>query len=265
MLFAASGLIGCPVKASDGAVGTVKDFLFDDRSWKVRWMVVDTGHWLPGRQTLIHPSAIEPLVLPPKPALPMVSMGETLTVAVRLSRQQIEASPSAGEDEPVTKQLEARLYDHYGWDPVWGGSHFGGDAVVTRPSGRPVPAEVAEGRAEGLDAPPGDPHLGSAADVKGFAVHVTDGDLGPVENVLADDVTWDIRYLVVATHHWLPGKLVQLAPQAVTDIDWPQRRVSVNVTREQVKSAPAWDPLAMADQLAEEQVRRHFGWPGYSP
>ena len=83
----------------------------------------------------------------------------------------------------MTKQLEARLYDHYGWDPFWGGSHFGGDAVVTRPSGRPVPAEVAEGRAEGLDAPPGDPHLGSAADIKGCAVHAADGDLGPVEHV----------------------------------------------------------------------------------
>jgi len=55
MLFAASGLRGCPVRAGDGLAGSVKDLLFDDRSWKVRWMVVDTGHWLPGRQILVHP------------------------------------------------------------------------------------------------------------------------------------------------------------------------------------------------------------------
>ncbi len=264
MLFALNGLIGCPVAASDGDVGSVKDFLFDDRSWTVRWMVVDLGRWLSGRQTLIHPSAIAPLKIPPKPALPMISRGEALTVSVHLTRQQIEKSPEAGEDEPVTRQLETRLYDFYGWDPVWGGSHFGGDSVVTQPSGRPVPAEVAAGQAEGEEGPPaGDPHLGSAADVKGYAVHATDGDLGPVENLLADDAHWDIRYLIVATRTWLPGKHVQLAPYAVTDIDWPERRVNVNVTREQVRSAPAWDPLAMADQVAERQLHRHFGWPGY--
>ena len=61
----------------------------------------------------------------------------------------------------------------------------------------------------------------------------------------------------------MPGKLVQLSPYAVTGIDWPESRVNVNVTREQVKSAPAWDPLAMADKVAEQQLHHHFGWPGY--
>ena len=60
-----------------------------------------------------------------------------------------------------------------------------------------------------------------------------------------------------------PGKLVQLAPHAITDIDWGGRSVGVNVTREQVRSAPAWDPLAMADDIAEQRLHRHFGWPGF--
>jgi hypothetical protein len=30
-----------------------------------------------------------------------------------------------------------------------------------------------------------------------------------------------------------------------------------------VRSAPAWDPLAMADEVSEHQFHRHFGWPGY--
>ena len=48
MLFAVSGLMGCAVEASDGEVGAVKDFLFDDETWKLRWMAVEAGHWLPG-------------------------------------------------------------------------------------------------------------------------------------------------------------------------------------------------------------------------
>ena len=101
MLFAVTGLHGCPVEAGDGHVGSVKDFLFDDQSWKVRWMVVDTGDRLPGRQVLIHPSAIAPLDLgfPVKRVLPMMSMGDALVVSVRLNKQQIEASPEAREDQ----------------------------------------------------------------------------------------------------------------------------------------------------------------------
>lgn len=112
MLFAVTGLQGCPVEADDGHVGSVKDFLFDDQSWKVRWMVVDTGNWLLGRQVLIHPSAIAPLdlALPSKRVLPMMSMGDALVVFVQLTKRQIEASPDAREDEPVTKQMETDLY-----------------------------------------------------------------------------------------------------------------------------------------------------------
>jgi hypothetical protein len=263
MLFAAGGLIGCDVAASDGRVGAVKDFLFDDRSWRVRWMVVDTSHWLPSRKLLIHPSAIGPLQLPPKPAIPMLSLGdESLAVPVNLTQRQIEASPEALEDEPVTQQMEQRLCDHYGWDPFWGASSFGAGAIVPEPSDRPVPAEVAEGRAADLDAPAGDPHLGSAAAIKGYHIHAADGDIGTVDNLFIDDVRWLVRYLVVDTGHWLPGKLVQLAVHAVTDIDWRERRVDVNVTREQVRWAPEWDPAAAADEIAEQRLRGHFGWPG---
>jgi hypothetical protein len=120
MLFAVSGLEGCTVKATDGEVGAVSDFLFDDATWKVRWMVVGAGHWLPGRQVLIHPSAIAPLTLPPKPALPMMSLGETLELSVNLTRHEIEAGPHLGQDQPVNRDMEALLYDYYGWDPYWG-------------------------------------------------------------------------------------------------------------------------------------------------
>jgi hypothetical protein len=107
------------------------------------------------------------------------------------------------------------------------------------------------------------PHLRSVVEVNGYHVHATDGDIGQVENFLASDVYWDIRYLVIATHNWWPGKHVRLAPYAVKDIDWAERRINVNITRDQVKSSPPWDPLELADQVAEEQLHRHYGWPGY--
>ncbi len=51
-------LTGYTIQATDGHIGDVSDVLFDDATWKTRWLVVDTGHWLPGRKALIHPFAI---------------------------------------------------------------------------------------------------------------------------------------------------------------------------------------------------------------
>ena len=65
---------------------------------------------------------------------------------------------------------------------------------------------------------------------KGYTVHALDGDIGHVENVLADDANWEIRYLIIATRNWWPGKIVQLAPYAVKDIDWFGQRINMNVT-----------------------------------
>jgi hypothetical protein len=265
MLFAASVLESCPVRASDGDIGAAKDFLFDDETWKIRWMAVDAGHWLPGRRVFIHPSAIAPLTLEPKPLLPMMSRGETLELTVNLTKEQVEAGPHSREDDPVTTDMEALLYDYYGWDPYWGATRF---AVLPNAEARVV-ADAARREAD-AEMPPvdGDPPLrgvaargrgtarraveGAAlhgvAAIKGHVVHALDGDIGHVENLLTDDTNWEIRYLIIATRNWWPGKIVQLAPYAVKDINWFGQRINMNVSRDQVRSAPAWDPLALADE-----------------
>ena len=58
MLRHQSEIIGYAIHASDGYIGTVSDHLFEDKTWLVRWLVVDTGHWLPGRKVLLPPSVL---------------------------------------------------------------------------------------------------------------------------------------------------------------------------------------------------------------
>ena len=60
MLWYAS-VIGYVIEADDGRLGTVSDFLFEDTSWVIRWLVVDTGHWLSGRKVLLPPSWSNPM------------------------------------------------------------------------------------------------------------------------------------------------------------------------------------------------------------
>jgi hypothetical protein len=255
MLFAASGLIGCPVAASDGRIGAVEDFLLDGKRWAVRWMVVDTGEWLPGRKVLIHPSAIAPIQLPPRPAFPMLTFGGEMAVSVNLTVRQVEASPDARKDEPVSAEMEQRLLDHYGWDPFWSALELGAEAIDGRLPPPPIPTTSEDVAATS------DPNLGSAARLKEFSAYGSDGEIGAVDNVFIDDVSWAVRYLVVATRGWLRGKLVQIPLSAGAAVDWRAETVSLPVTRERVDSAPAFDPVALVDAIAEERLHGHFGAP----
>ena len=94
MLQVISPLKGFAIEASDGTIGMVCDFLFDDASWKVRWLVIDCGTWLTGRKVRIHPSAISREDL------------ERQQSVVALTRAQVEDSPKLLEDQPVSQQME---------------------------------------------------------------------------------------------------------------------------------------------------------------
>src|ERR1700722_16007893 len=115
MLWHASAINGYAIAASDGPIGTVSDFLFDDASWRVRWLVVDTGNWLSGRKVLLPPSALGRLDAKEQEFL------------VTLTKQQVKDSPQIDTDRPVSRQLETSVYDFYGWSPYWGaGFNMGG-------------------------------------------------------------------------------------------------------------------------------------------
>ena len=112
MLRNASAIKGYAIAATDGRLGTVSDFLFDDASWLVRWLVVDTGKWLSGRKVLLPPSVlghIDP---------------NGNEFAVSLTMQQVKDSPDIDTERPVSRQIETNIYDFYGWSPYWGGTGF---------------------------------------------------------------------------------------------------------------------------------------------
>ena len=58
MLRSIKDLEGYAVGATDGTIGHVEDFYFDDRAWVVRYLVVEAGAWLSSRKVLISPIAI---------------------------------------------------------------------------------------------------------------------------------------------------------------------------------------------------------------
>jgi hypothetical protein len=251
-----SALTGYAIEAKDGRLGTVKDCLFDDRTWKIRWLVVDTGGWLSGRKVLLHPSVIGAID------------HERGALAVSLTKQQVSDSPDIATDAPVSRQMQFHLYDYYGWDPGWGGTGYFGTSLgaIGAPFGGAAylqgnhryDAELAVDQLEH-----GDPHLRSTNAVRRYHVHARDGSIGHIENFLADDAAWDIRYLIVDTRDWWIGQHVLIAPFAVSEIRWNDRIVALNVSRDQVKASPPWDAASVVEHAYEKRLHGYYDWPGY--
>ena len=108
MLRKASAIHGYAIAASDGGIGTVSDFLFDDAIWMVRWLVVDTGKWLSGRKVLLSLSVLGHLD------------PNGREFAVGLTMQQVKDSPNIDTERPLSRQLETNIYGYYGGQPYWG-------------------------------------------------------------------------------------------------------------------------------------------------
>jgi hypothetical protein len=249
MLEVISALKGYAIEATDGGMGTVSDFLFDDRNWRVRWLVVDTGTWLTERKVLVHPSAIKR------------ADDERQTFAVNLTKAQVEGGPGILQDQPVSRQMERQLHDYYGSDPLWSDAGAMAAPFSTSPYfGFDSTREEAPGDAPVRDD--GDPHLRGIAEVTGYRIHAADGEIGHVEDFLLDSATWSICYLAVDTRNWWPGKHVLMSPHAVENIDWSERHIRLNVTRDQVMASPPWDPLALMNQAGMKRLDAHYGWPG---
>jgi len=252
MLRAMSTLKGLTVKAIDGEIGSVYDVYLDSEHWTVRYFVVDTGTWLSGRRVLISPMSLR---------APEV-VGDRLEVA--LSRSQVEQAPSWDTDKPVSRQHEV-LYSRYynypyywmgparwgtGWDPFMG--------VATPPRPSRVDEEIVARERESAD-----PNLQSGRDVIGSYVHAADDDVGHVDDLLVDERTWAIRYIVVDTRNWLPGRKVVIAPTWIKDVSWEESKVYVDLRRAEIEASPEYDPNAPLEREHETRLYEHYRRPKY--
>ena len=249
MLRAASELNGLSIAAVDGDIGSIEDLYFDDLTWTVRYLVVDTGSWLPGRQVLISPMSVRG----PAPD----------RIAVELTRDQVQNSPPVETDRPVNRQQEEALARYYNYRYYWEGPYRWG--LLAYPGMPPVPAPVEsdpvvqEMMARERDRIEGDPALRSAKDVTGYYIAALDGDIGHVEDFLIDDEAWAIRYMIVDTRNWWPGKKVVVSPEWIKTVSWADSKVHVDLRQDEIKAAPAYDPDRAFEREHEDRLFEHHG------
>jgi hypothetical protein len=181
--------------------------------------------------------------------------GEMITT--NLTRKQIEDSPPADSDEPVSRQFEVNYHEYYGWPAYWlGGPYAWG------PYPYPYPAPADEGAKE-AEEKSRDSHLRSMREVDGYRVGAMDGDIGHIADFVIDDKDWTIRYLVVDTRNWWPGKHVLMSPLWAERVSWEDRTVYVDLSRDIIKNAPAYPQDFAISREYEVELFLHYCREGY--
>jgi len=244
MLNKAKTLKGYTLHSLDGEIGKVKEFYFDDHHWPIRYLVADTVNWLMGRQVLISPYA-------------MVAVNEKeQNIAIDLTQKQIEDSPSLNNDKPVSRQFEETYYGYYGYPMYWSGPYMWGTySYIVRD--REMWREFIH------DEKAWDPHLRSTHDVSGYHIQAADGEIGHVEDFIIDDQTWAIRYLIIDTQNWWPGKKVLVSPRWLDRISWGESKVFVNLSRQIIKQSPECTEASLLTRDYETGLHRHYNRQGY--
>ncbi|MGK2863188.1 MAG: PRC-barrel domain-containing protein, partial [Chitinophagaceae bacterium] len=242
-------LIGFTIGGTDGEIGKVKEFYFDDKSWTIRYLIVETGSWLSGRKVLLSPLAV------------MNNDWEQETFQVNLTMEQIKNSPPIDTDKPVSRQHEMDLYGYYPWGGYYwgGGMGMGGLGMGMSYPLAMNPAVQKEDDIAVEDKSEEDPHLRSTDKVTGYDIKATDGEIGEMEDFIINDNTWAIDFMEVDTGTWFPGKKVLISPKWIKEINWENSSVVVNASEEQVKNSPEYVPSQELSDSYEANLQNYYG------
>jgi hypothetical protein len=232
------------VMASDGEVGKVLNFLLDDDHWGIRYLVVETGSFFEGHQVLIPPAAF----------------GQTDWATQRfhlaLTRDQIQLSPDASTDLPVSGQRERDQVHYFGYPGFWGNSG------IWNLAGNPGPL-LAAGPLLEPGAASDDNHLRSSKVLFGYHIQAMDEPVGHVEDFIIDDSGWNVRYLVVDTSNWWLGKQVLVSPWWASRVSWEERKVFLELSGQEIQASPEWNPEAGVNREYEARLYDYYGRPVY--
>lgn len=255
MLHSLKTLDGFSLAATDGEIGRVRDVLFDDEKWTVRYFEVDTGGWLSGRNVLLSPVSVKAIDW----------HGERLLLD--LTRSQVENSPGLDAAVPVSRQHELALSRHYGLPYYWSGPYLWGytalpllvdpipwNASTDQWAGQPVDEALADG----------DPHLRGKDEVLGYAIEAEDGAMGHVEDFLFDEASWRIGLMVIDTRDWWPGRHVLVPPERIVSVSWEEKSVRVRATRAELEDAPEYDSRRPPQPGETSRTWQRQASPAYS-
>jgi len=232
MLHLASKIRGVTVQTTDGDIGSVDDFYFDQYRWTIRYIVIDTGKWLSDRRVLLSPMSVKG---------PWGMNG----IPVSLTKDQVRSSPELDLTRPLSRADESQVLGYYGYPAYWGADALWGTfgnpgALLLAPATPPAPASTKS------TVDPEERDLQSTKNITGYHIEATDGEIGHVDDFLIGDESWRIRYLKVDTSNWIGGKSVVVLADELEWIDRDKGKLHLGLTRDAVKQAPSFESIVSA-------------------
>jgi hypothetical protein len=100
-------------------------------------------------------------------------------------------------------------------------------------------------------------------EVINYRIRTPQGGAGHIEDFIAETEGWLVVYLVVDTRNWLPAKKTLVSPDWVTDVDWAESEVDVELSKDQIRDAPEYDPSLPVNREYEARVYDFYGRPKY--
>lgn len=248
MLRSANEFKDFSIGATDGDIGQVEGFYFDDRHWTARYIIVNTGGWFSERKVLISLYAVDG------------TNWNNRTIDTKLTREEVKESPRIDVKSPTARDHEAAYNGHHNFPNYWAGPELWGPvrqpAAIKKYNRENLPFSEA-----GQDFT--DSRLRSTNEMQGNVIVCRDGHLGHMEDLILDDESWAIRYLVIDTRNWWPAKKVMLPPRVIADVHWRDGKIHVDLTCRQIKESPEYDDTATIDREYEERLHRHYDQAGY--
>ena len=249
MLQSVNDLKGYDIIATNGEIGSIEEFYFDDSSLMVRYLVANTGSWLTGTQNLISPQAITHLDR------------ENRTIHVNLTKEQVTKSPGIDKHQPVSRQMEKLVSDYYGNTYYWDERPNLTTAQLESANAAAsfVKTAVTSAVAAASSAP--DVHLRSMQEIATYQIAALDGEIGEVEDFFIETDNWSISYIGADTRHFLPGKHILISTLWLGPINWSHRTVGINLTREQIKNSPDYEKVNEISREYETRLHKHYEKP----
>jgi sporulation protein YlmC with PRC-barrel domain len=244
-----SRLTDFAIHATDGNIGKVRRFLFEDEDWALRYLVVETGNWIKRKELLISPIFIDAL------------SWQDREIHVNLAREQVRQSPQIETAKPISRRQEREFYSYYQTPAYWSGYGLWGTGmhpedmlhVEAKPQHNWQDSEdvIADSERESK--------LRSSQDFMKHRVYAYRGEVGKINDLIFDDKSWAIRYLVIEPKRMLHGRQVLLSPWWIREISWRQRLVFVDIENATIEDAPTFDPNEPITPAYEERLIRHYG------
>ena len=199
--------------AVETPIGKVVDLLVEDNYWKVRYLVVEIydAFTTQAKRVLISPEAISEVNL------------ESNSIKTQLDIKSVVTSPSLDEDQPVSRQHEQALVEHYGWPVYWLGR------TVMPAQQLDAFANLEENSTVQEDAVA---NLRSAAEICGYQIQSKNGRAGTMNDLVVDLKQWGVCNGVAESSSWLPSESSMFWISHIDSVDWSKREITVDLSSE---------------------------------